>query len=374
MSEASSDNSAPRQYALIELVRLMTEGGRPTTLGALKEACRSGALPSREVRGALVVHHDDFMAWLKGPHRAPGPGEAGQDPAVLAREALAELKTRLKVERSRRLGDSDETRGEDEAASAGADRAEEVADPDCEAPGGEVSEEDLSPSPQKDAGGGGASLEGAVPADGKVAGAAGWRSAASAAASAEVEGQPGGGECPPSGERLAESEGASDEDAPCSGEQSLEEEIEGPRGLVNTFSLERLEDGTTRRHGPCSTRYPDGARAAEGHYRHGRLHGPWKQWFANGTLQCEGGYKDGLQDGRWVVWDASGNRLQEGDFHLGEARGLWREYHGNGKLWRECHYDRGIVTGEVHYFDADGMPLENDDPSHRGGFSPEETS
>jgi antitoxin component YwqK of YwqJK toxin-antitoxin module len=60
---------------------------------------------------------------------------------------------------------------------------------------------------------------------------------------------------------------------------------------------ERVELEAGRPHGACQRWRADGARAAEGRYRDGRMDGEWSFWHADGTLDAErsGTYRAGVR-------------------------------------------------------------------------------
>jgi hypothetical protein len=67
MNSHGTPDSDERSYTLAEVARLMMEGGRSCTIGALREACKQGTLKSFKKRGIQLVSHSDFVSFINGP-------------------------------------------------------------------------------------------------------------------------------------------------------------------------------------------------------------------------------------------------------------------------------------------------------------------
>ncbi len=378
MNEKSKKAKSGRNYTLVEVAKLMNEGGRPMSIAALRAACKNQELVSSKRRGVTVVSHDDFLDFLSAKSVVPEAQEAGPVTAeslALAKSALDGLRGRIEDEKSRRDVESESkaatvsitdtpSKSEDlENLSEGKKGAALIKEtsPESSRPqetnfGEEVRAEEegnsvlespdlLKPTTQQSL-----SREPSSDSDSKGA--------------SEIEDvkdhlrpASGGGEVDVSLDLNPQPEAlVADEPQPPPVE-------EGPVGqdMHMRCELEVLGNGEFRRHGTYQSWYLNEQQAALGHYVHGRLEGAWLQWHKNGRLQSEGHYLGGLQDGSWTTWDEQGGKLQVGNFVQGQADGAWYEFHGNGSIWRECHFEGGEVVGKQIYYGVEGAPLDEPD-------------
>jgi hypothetical protein len=82
---------------------------------------------------------------------------------------------------------------------------------------------------------------------------------------------------------------------------------------------EKVADGSVRRHGGYRAWHPNGQRATEGWYVHGKKHRPWHVWTAAGKPASRGKYSHDRQDGFWMTCSEAGAPVSLQVYDLGKA-------------------------------------------------------
>lgn len=119
MNEKPKKAVGGRNYTLVEVAKLMNDGGRPMSIAALRAACKDFELKSSKIRGVTVVSHGDFLDFLNARSVVPetkGASPVAPENLALAKSALDGLRGRIQDEKTRR---DDGSTSDDRDSSAG---------------------------------------------------------------------------------------------------------------------------------------------------------------------------------------------------------------------------------------------------------------
>lgn len=134
--------------------------------------------------------------------------------------------------------------------------------------------------------------------------------------------------------------------------------------------------------------HPNGQKAEEKEYAHGKLHGTHTTWDEDGQQRSMQEYRRGVPHGRFIAWDPTGHKSEEGFFKNGKKDGIWIEWRGisdeqsldgenhkflqreyrqgkpegrftvwyrNDQMWQEGFYKNGKQHGSWKEWDSDGQ-------------------
>ena len=101
----------------------------------------------------------------------------------------------------------------------------------------------------------------------------------------------------------------------------------------------------TVRHGRYERWYPNGRKAEEGYYVHGRKDSVWLEWDTAGQQVLQEHWRHGVRHGFYRRVDMQADSGSAGLFVDGVKEGCWRESMGRSTGWREGCYRNDERSG-----------------------------
>ncbi|WP_081910775.1 energy transducer TonB [Hymenobacter sp. APR13] len=101
--------------------------------------------------------------------------------------------------------------------------------------------------------------------------------------------------------------------------------------------------------------HPNGAKAAQVHYRTDEAEGVYVAWDEDGHVRQRGEYLNGQRTGTWISVHRNGQKRSKGTYAAGRAVGEWRYYYDTGQLsaLELLGRDKGPALA---FFNEDGSP------------------
>lgn len=81
-------------------------------------------------------------------------------------------------------------------------------------------------------------------------------------------------------------------------------------------------------------------------WREGRLHGIRTVYYGNGNKQFEENYKEGKLDGKKTIWYENGRKMAEAYFKAGYRYGVWTTWSENGAKQSQFNWTKKYEKGE----------------------------
>lgn len=109
------------------------------------------------------------------------------------------------------------------------------------------------------------------------------------------------------------------------------------------------------RNGQLTWYHPNGAKAAQVHYRNDEADGLYVAWYEDGRVSQRGEYADGQRTGPWISVHRNGQKRSKGSYAAGRPVGEWRYYYDTGQLsaLQLLSRDKGPALA---FFNEDGSP------------------
>lgn len=101
--------------------------------------------------------------------------------------------------------------------------------------------------------------------------------------------------------------------------------------------------------------HPNGAKAAQVHYRNDEAEGLYVAWYEDGRVSQRGEYENGQRTGTWISVHRNGQKRSKGNYAAGQALGEWRYYYDTGQLSSLELLSREKGPG-LAFFNEDGSP------------------
>jgi TonB family protein len=86
------------------------------------------------------------------------------------------------------------------------------------------------------------------------------------------------------------------------------------------------------RNGLLTWYHPNGAKAAQVHYRNDEAEGLYIAWYEDGRVSLRGEYTDGQRTGPWISVHRNGQKRSKGVYVAGRPVGEWRYFYKTGQL------------------------------------------
>ena len=101
--------------------------------------------------------------------------------------------------------------------------------------------------------------------------------------------------------------------------------------------------------------HPNGAKAAQVHYRNDEAEGLYVAWYEDGRVSQRGEYENGQRTGTWISVHRNGQKRSKGTYAAGRPVGDWRHFYDTGQpsAIELLSRDKGPALA---FFNEDGSP------------------